>query len=410
MTNLKKILLFGALGLSLFLYMGFYHSASSNVNQNLSGFAWGAYDNQGLGWISFNAISDPDNIPGVDYGVNINNTTKDITGYAWSPHYGWLKFGGLSGFPTGGGTTTANAKLVGNKITGWARFCAGAQNSSTCVGTNSDTKNGGWDGWVSLSGTNYGVTLNTTTGAMSGYAWGGDDNGKNFVGWIDFSKVVYTLPDQCPPGYTLLEGGTPPDDCKKDIITGSVCPTGYTLLEGGTAPDDCSTSITIWAVPNSVSSTSPTTTLLWKSPTDLSECVAKTFDNSGNITPSWEQDLDDIVANTTYSKSNVSVPSNPTYYKITCSDSSDNDVTATTDPVTIYPFTPQCPPGQILLPGGTAPGDCYTPVSCTELEYNTEGSSCYCSLSIHWQEPVCKNLCLADPSECPRPQPIIIET
>ncbi len=78
----------------------------------------------------------------------------------------------------------------------------------TCLGSNNvnDTKHGGWDGWVSLSGvtsgTNskaYGVTFVSgdgtlgTPGYLGGYAWGGDDGGKNPVGWIKFTNVNYQL-------------------------------------------------------------------------------------------------------------------------------------------------------------------------------------------------------------------------
>ena len=90
---------------------------------------------------------------------------------------GQIQAGGLSGFPSGSGTVSGNAQLTStSNITGWLKALSG--------GTSPDSQNGGWDGWISLGGTSpaYGLTRNSSTGNLSGYAWG-DTN----VGWIDFS-------------------------------------------------------------------------------------------------------------------------------------------------------------------------------------------------------------------------------
>ena len=65
------------------------------------------------------------------------NTDGTVTGYGWSPHIGWVRFGGLDNFPTGGGTTASNAYLAdvgsGNyELRGWARACA-ATPDGDCV-------------------------------------------------------------------------------------------------------------------------------------------------------------------------------------------------------------------------------------------------------------------------------------
>lgn len=211
---LSILLVVGFLG-ALALYT---HTARSSALQNMSGFAWGGdwtdlpdingnYNGTqdtnsgavpyeptgGVGWISFNCTSGG-NCGADDYGVNIE-ANGDLVGYAWSSNYGWLKFGDLSGFPTGAGVSTGNARLDGNELQGWARFCAGAADPVTCDGTVANPLNGGWDGWVSLKGPGYGVTLTPSTGVLSGFAWGGNDGGKNVVGWInfstDFSDVIY---------------------------------------------------------------------------------------------------------------------------------------------------------------------------------------------------------------------------
>lgn len=217
----------------------FFADVKGGVTDNVSGFAWES-DNWtdknsngvldlgelmvspgGAGWISFNCTSDT--CVDSNYGVNLNQidaNTMEMVGYAWSSSYGWLKFGGLSGFPVGGGTVADNVKVYLNEgsanarpVKGWARFCSVFENG--CSGAlKSNNLLGGWDGWVSFSGTspNYGVFLNTTLNPneFSGYAWGGNSGsgniGKNVVGWISFNcisggncgtsnyKVVYNLP------------------------------------------------------------------------------------------------------------------------------------------------------------------------------------------------------------------------
>lgn len=192
--------------------------ARSSATQNFAGWGWGADDNTGfgggaggpdlmdppggLGWLSFNCTTGG-GCAVSDYGVDIDQTTGEMTGYAWSSNYGWLKFGGLSGFPNGNGNIAANAKIdpVTLQANGWARFCAAASNPATCSGTSSNLDNGGWDGWVSLRGTgpDYGISLTTadgtldTPGTLSGYAWGGSDSGRNIVGWVDFAGVNYLI-------------------------------------------------------------------------------------------------------------------------------------------------------------------------------------------------------------------------
>jgi hypothetical protein len=264
----KKFLSLGFITVFAFIAVSYSIPAKGSVTDNVSGFAWEANDwvdknsngavdaNEtmvepgGTGWISFNCTSDVSGTCGSsDYGVTINPTTGDITGYAWSSNYGWLKFGGLSGFPTGGGTVAENAKINfssgtanARPMTGWARFCSVF--ASGCDGAlSSASVRGGWDGWVSFSGTapTYGVTLNTsvTPNVFSGYAWGGNGGsgniGKNVVGWISFNcasggncgtsdyKVSYNPP------------GTPTVDIQATPVSGGATTlswTGQNLASG----------------------------------------------------------------------------------------------------------------------------------------------------------------------------------
>jgi len=385
---LKKIISFVAVTLVVGTSVVFYNQAKSSTLDNISGYGWGASyvdDNPanggqdlpneetgGMGWLSFNCISGG-NCGSADYGVNVD-AAGNITGYAWSSNYGWLKFGGfdVTDFPTGGGTIAENAKVnLGNgQVTGWARFCSVAANSALCTGTVPTIVNGGWDGWVSLRGTNYGVTL--TGNAFSGYAWGGDDNGKNVVGWIDFSQVDYfpvtdptvsltANPTSIPSGQSSILSWNGanivvgPDSC---TASGNWSGTkSYPMPVGGVSTGNLTTGTYIYGLSckNSIGVYSPvsnvtisvggataldfhalpspayppyTTTLSWNAvPTNpgLTNCVADSAPPLNVATvPTWNGP----VSNTPGSLS-VNVPYNPTNYKITCKDQFMNNVTQT---------------------------------------------------------------------------------
>ncbi|MEN9621840.1 MAG: hypothetical protein RLZZ67_274 [Candidatus Parcubacteria bacterium] len=146
--------------------------ASAGTQHNLSGYAWSS----NIGWISFNCTN-TGTCGTADYGVHktadgrlCGNDTCSVPGYAWSSNVGWIQFGNLtSGFPVGTGTYTQDAQVVGGALRGWARVLSNG---------------GGWDGWISFSGTSpaYGVTLSGTT--FSGYAWG-----NAVMGWISFDAA-----------------------------------------------------------------------------------------------------------------------------------------------------------------------------------------------------------------------------
>jgi len=129
---------------------------------NITGWAW----SDTIGWVSLNS-GDTDACSTEVYGLNTSGGL--ITGYAWSENIGWIQFGGLSGFPSGPGTTNSNATVIGSTVVGWVRAIS-----------YSDPQAGGWDGWISLSGTGYGLTK--IGESLTGYAWG-DMN----IGWLDFS-------------------------------------------------------------------------------------------------------------------------------------------------------------------------------------------------------------------------------
>ena len=146
----------------------------------LKGWIWSS----NIGWISASCENTTNSCATVDYGVSITPTGA-VTGYAWSPNIGWIKFGGLSSFPSGSSTTQVNARVTGTypnfALEGWARACAGTTsgNCSTMV-----SRTDGWDGWISLRGSNYGVSLTSTGATADSYSWG-----SNVVGWLKWGGI-----------------------------------------------------------------------------------------------------------------------------------------------------------------------------------------------------------------------------
>jgi len=135
--------------------------AFAGSEHNVSGYAW----SENVGWISFNSTNQGG---GTSYGVDVASS-GELSGYAWSEHIGWITFNqsDLSGCPSS--SCSANFDKNSGQVSGWAKAISAS---------------GGWDGWISLSGTNYGVTVNQC--AWSGWAWGSD-----VVGWISFSGSNY---------------------------------------------------------------------------------------------------------------------------------------------------------------------------------------------------------------------------
>ena len=178
-----------ATGLSAPVELGGYAWAGNDTNPSAS-----IVDLAGVGWISMSCSNTDTCVggsapgPKVDYGVQIE-TDGSMTGYAWSSNIGWIRFGGLSGFPAGAGTSAQNAATTGtypNLIArGWVRACS--VYAAGCSGAlKSDSERGGWDGWISLGGTGYGVTTDAGGGTTNSFAWGSD-----VVGWVNFDQVLF---------------------------------------------------------------------------------------------------------------------------------------------------------------------------------------------------------------------------
>lgn len=162
-------------------FAGDTEKAEAGTQHNISGWAWS--DN--IGWISFNC-TDTSSCGTVDYGVDAA-ANGDFSGYAWSDNIGWLTFNesDLSGCPSG----ACKAKISGNNLQGWARALS-----------NGD----GWDGWISLNGTNYGVVKDGNN--FKEFAWDASTIGDKQigVGWIEFDPAF--------GGVVLSSGNAPTVD------------------------------------------------------------------------------------------------------------------------------------------------------------------------------------------------------
>ena len=148
----------------------------------ITGYVWSS----NVGWISFS---------GSGYGVFEDTTSRVLSGYAWSSNVGWISFNASDA------THPAPvADLITGQISGWIRACSAFADKNLCSGT-LDANAGGWDGWISLSGTAtngsaYGWVQDTSC-AWSGYAWGSTP-----IGWISASGPTYGVSGNTPSSCT----------------------------------------------------------------------------------------------------------------------------------------------------------------------------------------------------------------
>ncbi|NQU82597.1 MAG: hypothetical protein HQ539_01485 [Parcubacteria group bacterium] len=139
-------------------------------SDNVSGFAW----SETIGWISMNCRNQELQGPrckNSGYGVHIEDNGS-FTGYAWNENIGWINFAPAGPYPQNP-QQSVQVDVETGVLSGWARALS---------------YGGGWDGWISMSGTspNYGVVINRDTGDFSGWAWG-----SVVVGWIHFADTRY---------------------------------------------------------------------------------------------------------------------------------------------------------------------------------------------------------------------------
>ncbi|MBI2640654.1 MAG: hypothetical protein HYW91_02050 [Candidatus Sungbacteria bacterium] len=193
-----------------FLYINGQNSLAAG-SDNVSGWAW----SENVGWVSFNNTNQGST---TSYGVKVANN-GNISGYAWSENVGWVSFNESSGCPSSPCAPRMNRGT--GEISGWARACAGTVNGNCSGATRSD----GWDGWIHLKGTNYGVIASGCN--WDGYAWGSD-----VMGWVHFKGTNYGVvgtgdgctapPEPQPTGSSCTQN----PDCQSNICQNNVCVSG----------------------------------------------------------------------------------------------------------------------------------------------------------------------------------------
>jgi hypothetical protein len=136
----------------------------------MNGYAW----SDDIGWLSLGCWN-TDTCGTSNYGLTIGSDGT-ISGYAWADNIGWVSANSsdLTGCPTTPCTATVDSS--GN-LKGWLKALTANQSQS-----------GGWDGFISLSGTSPAYGPVVSAGNFSGYAWG-DMN----VGWLDFGNASTTF-------------------------------------------------------------------------------------------------------------------------------------------------------------------------------------------------------------------------
>jgi hypothetical protein len=169
-------------------------ASRASISDIFKGWGWNSVN---TGWISLNATNT--NNTAHDFGVTFDEA-KNITGYAWSDHLGWICFGSTClGDPPGAPTTgwaTYDNSVSPPQLRGWARVY------SLYTLTPS-----GQEGWISLNcsnssvcGTsNYNVNVDVSNGQLHGYGWNcttvsgsGSCDGANYsggLGWVRFDPI-----------------------------------------------------------------------------------------------------------------------------------------------------------------------------------------------------------------------------
>jgi len=172
-----------------------YDEGPPPTGDNLSGFAW----SENIGWISFNSSdcdTDGDGVfnDGVagcpdasvnfyDYGVNIDYSTWNFSGYAWSSNVGWISFSESEATPD---SYSFNVNCNDT--------CDSTNNCTACYNYNDNFVYGwakilslGDDGWIKFNHNQASTTyINVETNKVDGWAWNGSDNDAG-IGWISMN-------------------------------------------------------------------------------------------------------------------------------------------------------------------------------------------------------------------------------
>lgn len=191
----KKIALFIGIFSTFFT---FSLTVNASETDNVFGSAW----SNNVGWIHFNDCSNPFDKQTCNnshsFGVKVDPATFEVSGHAWSDNVGWISFNPneWNGNPPGMSSLPSSNKWGSG---GWARATSATNGVNT----------GGWDGWISLGGSNYSASFNiskniassmptgyqtgdyiyTINSSNNGYWWGSE-----VVGWIDLNPTSSSNP------------------------------------------------------------------------------------------------------------------------------------------------------------------------------------------------------------------------
>jgi hypothetical protein len=244
MKKLKYFIFFIILAALVFLIYSI-NSASKTEAQNQAGSVTGYANilNLQTGGSSSPAIffsgSNGGSTGNMPFQVQYSPSTG-LTGFAWSPIYGWIQFNGVS----------ANVLSFQNdgESTNWAT-------GYIDLGPNT---NGGSTGSMS-----YDVEFDQLTGAADAtnhWAWGG-----NVLGWIDFSNVVVSAQQDLCPTVDGIQTQYPCGPCPN-------YPDATSVPNGMMIDPDTGNCVTIpTEEPNLSSSTNGSTVIVWN---NAEGCVA----------------------------------------------------------------------------------------------------------------------------------------
>jgi hypothetical protein len=128
------------------------------------GFIWSS----NLGWISLNCADISacgSSAYWVTFTPNTNQQAGVFSGYAWSPYVGWISFNPAD-------TAVCGSRAILDFSTNAASGFAKALSFNECIA-------------LSGSSPSFGVNYAPSSGALSGFAWGG-----KYLGWIGFTNAT----------------------------------------------------------------------------------------------------------------------------------------------------------------------------------------------------------------------------
>jgi len=165
-------------------------------NHNVWGWVW----SENIGWISFSCTNTMTVGTGIDFGVDIDEGSGLFSGYAWSENVGWVDFAPEGPYPDVP-DYSAKVDLVSGQVSGWARALSYGD---------------GWDGWIKMSGGNYGVFVNFVDDEFSGFAWS-----DMVMGWESFNCTDEGVCGSSD--YKVITSVVPPPRISNLINTFSPC-------------------------------------------------------------------------------------------------------------------------------------------------------------------------------------------